>query len=404
MEGSRLLGQGPLAGYEEGYAGELVALGYSVFAAEAHMYLMGHLSRWLDAKGLGAGDLDAARVGEFLADRRASGQVRRLTPRGLIPMLGYLRGLGVVPPAIVPLPVSPMDGVLDAFVRHLVAERGLAVATVAGYRRVAAQFLGMHAQHSPGGDLLLGGLTAEVVSSFILARSRGRSAGSLNNDATALRALLRFLFLQGATLDSLAGAVLRAPAWRGGGLPRAVSGEHVAGLLASCDLAADAGCRDHAILVVLWRLGLRANEVATLGLDDVNWREGVITVRGKGHRTDCLPLPVDVGQAIAEYASRARRRGRCRSLFLHTRAPYTALSSSAVSAVVLRASQRAGLPATRAHQLRHTAASDLRRAGAPLLEIGQVLRHAHSVTTAIYARDDLDALAAVARPWPDGRS
>lgn len=402
--GSRLLVQGPLERYEEGFGRELVELGYSEFAAEAHLYLMGHLSRWLGAHGLSAGDLDTAGIGAFLADRRASGQIRRLTPRGLIPLIGFLRGLGVAPPPAGPVSLTPVDEVVEAFVCHLVQVRGLASGTVVGYRRVASRFLGQYGLGSPGGDGGLGGLSAGVVNEYILARSSGLGPGSLNNEATALRALLRFLFVQGLTANSLAGAVPRAPAWRGGGLPRAVGAEQVAGLLASCDLASHAGCRDYAILVVLWRLGLRANEVATLGLDDVNWREGEIRVRGKGNRNDLLPLPVDVGQAIADYARRARRRGRCRALFLHTRAPFTALSSSAVSAVVTRASQRAGLPRTGAHQLRHTAASDMRRAGAPLLEIGQVLRHSHAVTTALYARDDLDALAVIARPWPAGRA
>jgi integrase/recombinase XerD len=112
--------------------------------------------------------------------------------------------------------------------------------------------------------------------------------------------------------------------------------------------------------------------------------------------------PVDVGQAVADYCRQGRRRGGCRSLFLHVRAPYAALSSSAVSNVVVRACDRAGLPRVGAHRLRHTAATAMRRAGAPLFEIGQVLRHRHVSTTALYARDDRDALATVARRWPGG--
>ena len=153
---------------------------------------------------------------------------------------------------------------------------------------------------------------------------------------------------------------------------------------------------------MLARLGLRANEVAVLSVDDLNWRAGELTVRGKGNRTDRLPLPVDVGQAIADYCRRGRRTGGCRALFLQVRAPYGALSSTAVSHVVVRACQRAGLPRSGAHRLRHAAAWAMRRAGAPLVEIGQVLRHRYEVTTAGYARDDLDALAAIIRRWPGG--
>jgi integrase len=150
------------------------------------------------------------------------------------------------------------------------------------------------------------------------------------------------------------------------------------------------------------RLGLRANEVATLRLEDVAWRAGEITVHGKGNRTDRLPLPVDVGQAIADYCRRGRPRVASRALFVQARAPYAGLTSTAVSKVVQAACRRAGLPEVGAHRLRHTAAASLRRAGAPLFEIGQLLRHQHAVTTAGYARDDEAALAELTRRWPGG--
>lgn len=171
-------------------------------------------------------------------------------------------------------------------------------------------------------------------------------------------------------------------------------------MLVGCDRRSTAGRRDFAILTVLARLGLRAAEVASLTLDDFDWRIGEVVVAGKGNRRDRLPLPTDVGEAVADYCRRGRPHNSCRVLFLHVRAPYTAMSSSAVSDVVLRASARAGIAPVRAHQLRHSTASAMRRAGAPLFEIGQVLRHHHTVTTAIYAKDDLDALAGLARPWP----
>jgi integrase/recombinase XerD len=155
-------------------------------------------------------------------------------------------------------------------------------------------------------------------------------------------------------------------------------------------------------LTVLARLGLRANEVAMLRLEDVDWRAGEITVHGKGNRTDRLPLPVDVGQGIAGYCRRGRPRGGCRALFVQARAPYAALTSTAVSKVVEAAGRRAGLSKVGAHRLRHTAAAALRRAGAPLFEIGQLLRHQHAVTTVGYARDNEDTLAELARRWPGG--
>lgn len=185
-------------------------------------------------------------------------------------------------------------------------------------------------------------------------------------------------------------------------MSRALDRVDVARLLASCDRRVAAGRRDHAILTLLARLGLRAGEVAALRVDDVDWRGGQLLVTGKGRRRDRLPLPADVGQALAEYCAGGRPRGGCRSLFLQVRAPYTALSSTAVSHVVVRACDRAGMPRVTAHRLRHTAATEMRRVGAPLFGIGQVLRHRHTATTARYAREDPVALAAVARAWPGG--
>jgi integrase/recombinase XerD len=219
---------------------------------------------------------------------------------------------------------------------------------------------------------------------------------------TALRALLRFCYLRDYTDTPLAAAAPRTVGWRDRGPARGLEPGQVERLLVSCDRRTSTGRRDFAILVVLARLGLRANEVAALRVDDVDWRAGEITVRGKGNRTDRLPLPVDVGQAIAGYCRRGRPRRGCRALFVQAKAPYGALSSSAVSKVVGAACTRAGLPKMGAHRLRHSAAVALRRAGAPLFEIGQLLRHQHAVTTAGYARDDQDALAGVARRWPGG--
>lgn len=173
-------------------------------------------------------------------------------------------------------------------------------------------------------------------------------------------------------------------------------------LLASCDRRTAVGRRDYAILVVLSRLGLRTREVATLTVDDIAWRDGELLVHGKGNRHDRLPLPVDVGGAIADYCRWGRRQGACRGLFLHVRAPYGVLSSSAVGKVVERACDRGGLARLSAHQFRHATATALRQAGAPLFEIGQVLRHAHPVTTAGYGSITAPELVAVAQVWSGG--
>ena len=392
---------GPLAVYADGFGTELDRLGYSRFTVEAELQLMAHVSGWLADRGLEAGHLTTAWVEEYLVFRRASGHVHRFSPRGLAPLLVYLRGLGAVPAATPSPVVTVSDRLLVEFEEHLVADRGLAARTVEGYRRVARVFLAGRCAPA-GDDLQLGCLVAADVSAFMLEQSACRSAGSLGNVISALRALLRFLYLRQYTPLSLAAAVPAVCAVRRAGPSRVLGADDVARLLASCDRATAAGRRDYAILTVLVRLGLRAGEVAALTLEDIDWRAGELVVLGKGGRRDRLPLPVDVGQALAGYVRRGRPRGECRHVFVHVRAPYCAMGRWAVSHVVVRACQRAGLPELRAHRLRHSAAIEMARAGAGLVEIGQVLRHRHPTTTAIYARTDPEALIDLARPWPGG--
>jgi site-specific recombinase XerD len=174
----------------------------------------------------------------------------------------------------------------------------------------------------------------------------------------------------------------------------------VAALLASCDRRSAAGRRDYAILMLLSRLGLRAGEVAAIELGDVDWRTGELAVRGKGSRREQLPLPADVGEALADYVQYGRPRCAGRPLLVILRAPYTRLSRKQVLATVHRACQRAGLPVFGAHRLRHAVACDLLRRGASLAEVGQLLRHRDERTTAIYAKVDLGALRGLARPCP----
>jgi integrase/recombinase XerD len=179
---------------------------------------------------------------------------------------------------------------------------------------------------------------------------------------------------------------------------------NVRGQRTSCDQATVTGRRDLAMLTLLARLGLRAGEVAALALEDIGWRAGEITVRGKGSRAGRLPLLADAGEAIAGYLHGGRPDPfeGARQVFLRARAPHRGLTAAGVSQAVFAAGQRAGTGPVRAHRLRHSAATGMLRAGAPLTEIGQVLRHRRLLSTAIYAKADTEALRALARPWPGG--
>jgi integrase/recombinase XerD len=354
------------------------------------------VSRWLADAGLDPAQLTAVRVEQFL-DARRERYVRLVSWRAVAPLLGYLRALGLIPEAPRPLAGTPVERLLEDFCSYLLLERSLAAGSVRLYERVARLFL---AERSVPLGAALEQLGAEEIRGFVLRQCAERSVSSARTLVTALRALLRFLYLQGWTPVLLSGAVPSVAGWSMSSLPRAVDADVVARLLDSCDRATAVGCRDYAILLLLSRFGLRSQEVAALELGDVDWRAGELTIRGKGDRRDRLPLVCDVGSALVAYLRRARPACSCRRLFVSARAPLAPLSASAVRSVVRDACKRAGLERLGAHQLRHTAATEMLRHGAPLAEIGQVLRHRYLLTTAIYAKVDRTALAALARPWP----
>jgi site-specific recombinase XerD len=389
---------GPLAAYVEGFSGELAEQGYTPGSAQHQLHLVAHLSRWLAGTGLTAGDLTQSRFEEFLRVRRADGYRRQLSKRAVAPLLKYLRGLGVTPSPS-STPTTPVQILIEDYRRYLVKERGLAAPTVGSYVAVASLFL---SGYERAGKLELDCLSAADVSAFVVAECRrGRSRGAWASVlVTGLRSLLRFLFLEGHTTSQLASAVPPVTTWSGTLLPRTLSADVVAALLGSCDQRTIEGRRDHGILVMLARLGLRTGEVAALELDDVDWRAGELVVRGKGNRQERLPLPVDVGEALITYIHDGRPRVGCRFLFLRVRAPIVGLTNMGVGNVVARACRRAGVPRVNAHRLRHSAATAMLQGGASLADVGQVLRQARLVTTAMYAKVDRGALRSLALPWP----
>jgi site-specific recombinase XerD len=389
---------GPLAPYAEGFRERLLLLGYAREPQVVHLRLMAHLSNWLDERGLEGMALSPSLVGGFVRDRHGAGHRDARSAHSLRPLLEYLREIGVAPQPARERPTGPVEAMLADYAVYLAHERGLTAATIGRDTDLARPFL---ASRIVGGLLDLESLKSADVIAFMLARSRSASPATVQRTGTALRSLLRFLHLRGAIGSSLVGAVPTAANWKLAGLPKYLTGEQVAALLASCDPGTGVGRRDAAILTLLARLGLRASEVAALKLEDVDWRRGEITVRGKGNRHERLPLPPDVGEPVVAYLSRARPVAATgREVFVGTRAPHRALTRGAITQLVARASNRCGLGTIYAHRLRHSAATGMLHAGASLEEIGQVLRHRHALTTAGYAKVDHDGLRALARPWP----
>jgi integrase/recombinase XerD len=289
------------------------------------------------------------------------------------------------------------EAVVDAYRTYELTQRRLSDLTVTNSCYALRHFLAWRAATGRGA---LEGLDADELHDYVVAEARRLRIGATRQTLTVLRTFTRFLFATGITATDLTGCVPAVAGTRFDGLPKALDDDMLAALLASCDLSGANGRRDYAILVLMARLGLRAIEVSRLELDDIDWRSGVLDVRGKRGRRDQLPLPADVGQAIADYLVEGRRPSTSRSVFLAAHGPSLGMSRNAVAFVSRTAAARAGFPAVGAHRLRHTAGTQLLRHGASLREVGEVLRQSDQMTTSLYAKIDERSLSAAVRPWP----
>jgi site-specific recombinase XerD len=400
---SRVRVVGPLAPFAPGFVSELERMHYAPSSACQQARVMARMSAWLAGEGLEALDLTPTVIARFAAELRWSGYRNARSWRGLGTLLGYLRRVGAVPLPASPAP-SPMtadEELLDRYRRYLMRERGVCAQAADGYLRKARRFLAWRAS---AGTAALEGLTAADVSAFVLAECPGHPTHWGRHLTLSLRSFLVFLHVDGVLDVSLARAVPRVAGWRLAGLPRSLDPGVAQCLLDGCDQAAVIGRRDRAMLLLLWRLALRRGEVAAMTLDDLDWRVGQLRVCGKSRRVEVLPLPWDVGEALAEYVRDDRPRVETRAVFVAVRAPHRPLTPRTVSRVVADAARRAGVIGVTAHRLRHTAATEMLREGASLTEIGQVLRHRQTQTTAIYAKVDIETLRVVARPWPGATS
>lgn len=398
---SRLSGvvvSGPLAPFVRAYGLELRGRGYTPLSVVNESRQVARFSGWLQDRELGAERVTRERVEEFLAFQRAAGRHRSQWSRpGLLCLLEVLESVGVLEPAEPAPALSPTQALLCSFERYLLVERALAAGTVRGYVGHARTFLG----GLPPGRVVEEVTAADVTTA--LRRVAGAvSVAAAQNYRAGLRALLRFCFTEAILRVDLSGAALAVTGRRRVSLPRGIEPGQARELLSSCDRRAASGRRDYAILVVLLRLGLRAGEVARLCLDDLDWRAGELLVRGKGARLDRLPMPVQVGEAIAAYLRRGRPSTDRREVFLGSRAPYQPIATGTVGSTVRRACRRAGIAEVGPHRLRHTLACEMVSAGVPLVQIGQVLRHQSLQSTGIYARVDLNTLRGLAAPWPAG--
>jgi len=396
MSGSRRK-PGLLGPYVEGYRAWLAGRGYTPGTSRNMLKDLGRVGRGLETEQLGVERLDEQQLIVFLGARGVPGQRRFPGLRALRPLLRYLQEAGAVPAARPP--VTPLGDLLAGYRSWMIQERGLAAATVLRYENTARRFLQDHAMSSDRFAPEL--LTGADVNTFLLREAARVSAGSVKGRVAELRSVLTFLYVRQVMPRRLDGAVPPVGGWRLAALPRAVSTANIQLLLDSCDRTTTMGLRDLAMMLLAARLGLRSIEIARLELHDLGWTAGEIVVRGKGRRQDRLPLPTEVGDALAGYLLADDRAPAVDShVFLTCRAPVQPIRADLVGDVVKRACKRAGQPVVGPHQLRHALAGEMLRRGAGLIAISQVLRHQDLATTALYAKVDLDVLRQVAQPWP----
>ncbi|MGH3225447.1 MAG: tyrosine-type recombinase/integrase [Streptosporangiaceae bacterium] len=396
---SQVRWSGPLERFAAGFDAELARLGYTPAGTRRKLEAAAHLSCWLAERGMTVDGIGTEAIDEFAAARRAAGHASQLTGRSLDWMVDYLHGLGAARPAE-PGPEAGTGRLLERFGAFLADERGLAAKTRGAHLDSARRFLAAAGRADEAG-LPVSTLTASDVTTFLAGMARIQAPGTTQNTASMLRTFLTWLYAEGMIASPLAGTVPGAYRRRRIRMPALVTGAEAAALLAACDRTAAQGLRDYAIVLILTRMGLRAREIAALTLEDVDWRSGIVAVSGKGGRRDQLPLPRDVAEAVVAYLRDGRPAAALdRGLFARSVAPHRGLTSYAVGHAVARAARSAGLDRVRPHQLRYFAATAMQAAGAPLAEIGQVLRHDDERTTSLYAKVDVAALRPLALPWP----
>lgn len=387
--------------YLDSFVGTVTQLGYARFTVRQQVLLLVDLERWFERKSLALVDLDEQVVNKFLEKRRRQGRLWKGHSRTVSLFLEHVREKGAIPAPPPPVDVSPLAMLQMRYESFLKKERGLSPVTGARYWGFLRRFIVERFGDAP---ICVRELVPNDISGFLLRHARSGSPGVAKLMVTALRSFFRFVFQHGETERDLTGAVPTVPAWRLVDVPKYLTPEEVERVVHACDRRnSSVACRDRAIILLLARLGLRASEVIALELDDIDWRAGVLTVHGKGRYHDGLPLPADVGEAVAAYLRQHRPPCTTRRVFIRNKAPHRGFAHpSSISTIVCRALKRAGLrPALMgAHILRHSLATGMLRAGASMGEIGDVLRHRSPNTTEIYAKVDINGLRSLALPWP----
>lgn len=384
------------------YTARLRSDSYSTVTARCSVRIVNCFIRWLMKHRVDLAGIDDQIVARFFDDKDRGCSVRGGDPAAIKRLIEVLRGAEIVAPAT-PLPAGPSEQILQHFRAYLDHRHGLNARSCSAYVRFTRPFLEDMAIAGPEDFVRL---TAADVVGYVERRVHDASAATAVTMCSRLRSFLRYLQVEGLITHDLAACVPSVRKWRFTALPTYLSAEQLEKVLQCCDQNSASGRRDYAVLLLLCRLGLRAQEVATLTLDDIDWRAGQFRVQGKGRQQAMMPLPPDVGAAIAAYLQRGRPVSDRRELFLRAHPPHSGFPpTSGIRDIAARALTRAGVSGIAhggSHVFRHSLATELLRSGAALTQISQVLRHKDHNTTRIYAKVDLVNLRTLSLPWPGG--
>jgi integrase/recombinase XerD len=399
---SRVL-EGPLAAHIGSFAQSQSAQGYARSSIHRQVLLAAGLSHWLQQQGVALRHVSSGHLSRYLQGHTRRARTRHGDAAALRYLLDFLRSEGVIAAEknAVRRP-TPAESCAQEYAEYLRDARALARATIINYVPFIRGFL---TDRFGAGPVRLAQLNANDVVRFVQQQAPHLHLKRAKLLTTVLRSFLRYARYRGDVTLDLAAAVPIVANWSMPSIPRAIGVDQVRQLLASIDRHTAIGRRDYAIVLLLARLGLRSGEVAFLELEDIDWDAGQVSVRGKRDQRTVLPLPTDVGAAIAAYLRHGRPRSTSRRVFLRSKAPIRGfLTQCGIGSIIRHALQRADIqaPTKGAHQFRHGLATEMLRHGASLTEIGEVLRHRNPQTTTIYAKVDLTALRTLALPWPGG--
>jgi integrase/recombinase XerD len=393
--------EGPLVPYLRPFAQSLIEQGYFGNYLRRHVMLAMYFSQWLKRRDIRACCITSEHSLSYLKYRHRRGQSKPEDSAAVSHLMVFLRSARVIPVDVTSISsLLPVERVIRAHGQYLRKERALTSGTIYNYGYFVRDFLNELFGTSA---VKLSCLNAADIIRYVQRRASRLRAKQAKSMTTALRSFLRYARWRGAVKMDLAAAVPSVPVWSMASIPRDIPAEQTQELLASIDRNTALGRRNYAILLLLARLGLRSGAVKSMELDDIDWRTGQLMVRGKAGRHHEMPLPADVGHAIAAYLQHGRPNSCSRRLFLRSRAPYRGFARN-VGTIARSTLQRAMIkaPTYGTHQFRHGLASQMLRQGASLTEIGAVLGHQHPDTTRIYTKIDLKALHTLAQPWPGG--